>query len=41
MSFEFIDIEQNSDEWYELRAGKLTSSKLGLVMANYGKAFGE
>jgi len=41
MTFEFIDIEQNSDEWYELRAGKLTSSKLGVVMANYGKAFGE
>lgn len=38
---EFIDIQQNSDEWYQLRAGKLTSSKLGTVMANYGKAFGE
>jgi hypothetical protein len=39
--FEFIDVEQNSDEWFELRAGRLTSSKLGVVMANYGKAFGE
>ena len=39
--YEFIDVEQNSDEWFELRSGKLTSSKLGIVMANYGKAFGE
>lgn len=39
--FEFIDVEQNSNEWFELRAGKLTSSKLGIVMANYGKALGE
>jgi len=37
----FIDINQNTDEWLALRAGKLTSSKLGCVMANYGKAFGE
>jgi len=37
----FIDVQQNSDEWYQLRAGKLTSSKLGVIMANYGKAFGE
>jgi hypothetical protein len=39
--FEFIDIEQNTDEWYALRGGRLTSSKLGVIMANYGKAFGE
>lgn len=38
---EFHDIEQNSDEWFQLRSGKLTSSKLGIVMANFGKAFGE
>ena len=37
----FIDVEQNTEEWYGLRAGKLTSSKLGVVMANFGKAFGE
>lgn len=37
----FYDVEQNQDEWYQLRAGKITSSKLGLVMANYGKTFGE
>ncbi len=39
--FKFVDIEQNTDEWLELRAGLLTSSKLGVVMANFGKAFGE
>ena len=37
----FHDIEQNSDEWFQMRSGKLTSSNLGKVMANYGKAFGE
>jgi len=35
------DIEQNSDEWFLLRAGKVTASSLNKVMANYGKAFGE
>ncbi len=40
-AFKFIDVEQNSDAWYELRGGKLTSSKLGTIMANFGKAFGE
>tara|TARA_R110002020_G_scaffold210667_2_gene416865 strand:+ start:3243 stop:3884 length:642 start_codon:yes stop_codon:yes gene_type:complete len=38
--FKFMDIEQNSDEWFNLRAGRITSSKLGTIMANYGKAFG-
>jgi len=37
----FIDVEQNTDEWYALRAGKITSSNLGTIMANYGKPFGE
>ena len=37
----FHDIVQNSDEWFELRKGKVTTSNLGLIMANYGKAFGE
>lgn len=41
MKFKFYDVEQNTDEWLQLRAGKLTSSNLGKVMANYGKAFGE
>lgn len=35
------DIQQNTDEWLELRAGKLTGSSVAKVMANYGKAFGE
>lgn len=37
----YHDIDQNSDEWLDLRAGKLTGSAMGKVMANYGKAFGE
>lgn len=37
----FHDIAQNSDEWLELRTGKLTGSAIAKVMANYGKAFGE
>lgn len=37
----FHDVEQNSDEWYQLRAGKLTGSSFGKIMANYGKPFGE
>ena len=39
--FKFHDVEQNTDEWFALRAGRLTSSKLGVIMANYGKAFGD
>ena len=31
--FEFHDIEQNTDEWLALRGGRLTSSKLAVVMA--------
>lgn len=37
----WIDIEQNSDEWVQLRAGKVGGSSIGCVMANYGKAFGQ
>lgn len=37
----FHDVEQNTDEWHNFRAGRLTMSKLACVMANYGKAFGE
>ena len=40
MNPNFIDIDQNSDEWFDLRAGKLTGSAVSKVMANYGKAFG-
>jgi hypothetical protein len=39
--FDFIDVEQNTEEWFKLRCGKLTSSKLPTIMANYGKPFGE
>lgn len=39
--FKFHDVEQNTDLWLSMRAGLLTSSKLGTIMANYGKAFGE
>ncbi len=35
------DIEQNTDEWFDMRAGKATGSAIAKVMANYGKAFGE
>lgn len=37
----FHDVEQNTDEWLDMRAGKLTGSTASKVMANYGKAFGE
>ncbi len=37
----FVDVKQNTDEWRDLRVGKITSSKLNIVMANYGKSFGE
>jgi len=40
MNPNFIDIDQNSDSWFDLRAGKLTGSAVSKVMANYGKAFG-
>ena len=33
-------IEQNTDEWFQLRMGKITASNFGTIMANYGKAFG-
>lgn len=45
----FHPVKQNSDEpcpccgkdWMQLRAGKVTGSAIGKVMANYGKSFGE
>ncbi len=36
----FIDIKQNSEEWFELRLKKATSSNFAKIMANDGKAFG-
>lgn len=35
------DVEQNSDEWFDLRLGKATASQFACFMAHYGKAFGE
>ena len=40
-NFTFHDVQQNNDIWMGHRCGKLTSSNLGKVMANYGKAFGD
>ncbi len=37
----WIDVQQNTPEWDELRLGKVTASNFGKFMANYGKAFGE
>ena len=38
---QWIDIEQNTDEWLALRAGKIGGSSIGKVMANFGKSFGQ
>ena len=35
------DIDQNCDEWLDLRSGRVTGSAISKIMANYGKAFGE
>lgn len=37
----FHNVVQNSEEWFELRKGKVTTSNFGKFMANYGKPFGE
>ena len=37
----WIDCQQNNDEWLDMRAGKVTGSAIGKIMANYGKSFGE
>lgn len=36
----WIDVEQNSEEWFDLRLGRATSSNFAKIMANDGKAFG-
>ncbi len=36
----FVDIKQNSEEWFELRLKKATSSNFAKIMANDGKTFG-
>lgn len=35
------DVQQNTDEWQELRRGKATASNFACIMANEGKAFGD
>jgi hypothetical protein len=37
----FHDIEQNTDEWLNLRAGKITGSGISKIMAKFGQAFGD
>jgi hypothetical protein len=37
----FVNVKQNTDEWFDLRLGKATSSNFAKIMANYGKAFGD
>jgi len=37
----WVDIEQNTDEWHDLRLGKATASGAASFMANFGKAFGD
>lgn len=36
----WYDVEQNTDEWMQMRVGKIGGSSIGKIMANYGKAFG-
>ena len=36
----FHDVEQNTDDWFAMRCGKVGGSSIGSIMANYGKAFG-
>ena len=38
---QFHDVQQNTEEWHELRCGKITGSALSKAMANFGKAFGD
>ncbi len=38
---QFHDINQNTDEWLDMRMAKLTGSACSKMMANYGKAFGD
>jgi len=37
----WIDVEQNTEEWFNLRLGKVTSSNFAKIMANEDKAFGK
>ena len=35
----FVDIQQNTPEWLELRGGLSTSSNFATIMAHEGKKF--
>ncbi len=35
-----FSIDQNTDEWMDMRSGKVTGSVIAKIMANNGKAFG-
>jgi len=37
----FHDVVQNTDEWLELRLGKITASKYPIIMANEERSFGD
>ena len=41
MLHKYHNVAQNTDEWMALKCGKLGSSNAAIVMANYGKAFGD
>lgn len=36
----WVNVQQNTDEWFDLRLKKITSSNFDKIMANEGKAFG-
>lgn len=36
----WVDVKQNTDDWFDLRLKKATSSNFPKIMANLGKAFG-
>jgi hypothetical protein len=37
----WIDVQQNTENWFQLRVGKITSSNFSKIMANEDKAFGD
>ena len=37
---DWIDVNQNTDEWFDLRVGRFGGSTIGKIMANFDKAFG-
>lgn len=37
----FHQVEQNTEEWEQLRVGRVGGSSIAKIMANYGKAFGQ